>query len=51
MQIEVCRSAYLDDALREPGRGMAAVVRALSGLVRRMAEELATGRRLPQAAE
>lgn len=51
MQIEVCRSIYLDAQLREPGAGLAAVVRVLSGLVRRMAEELATGRSLPQAAE
>lgn len=51
LQVEVCRSAYLDDALREPGPGLAAVSRALAGLVRRMAEELAAGRRLPQAAE
>ncbi len=51
MQVEVCRSTYLDAQLREPGPGMAAVVRVLAGLVRRMAEELATGRSLPQAAE
>ncbi|MEO6387481.1 MAG: N-formylglutamate amidohydrolase [Croceibacterium sp.] len=50
MQIEVCRSIYLDDSLREPGPGMAAVARVLAGLVRRMALELA-GRSLPQAAE
>ena len=51
MQVEVCRSTYLDSHLREPGPGLAAVVRVLSGLVRRMAEELAGGRSLPQAAE
>jgi len=51
MQVEVCRSTYLDAQLREPGQGLAAVVRVLSGLVRRMAEELVAGRRLPQAAE
>ena len=51
LQVEVCRSAYLDAHLREPGPGLAAVARVLSGLVRRMAEELAGGRSMPQAAE
>ena len=51
MQVEICRSTYLDAQLREPGPGLAAVARVLAGLVRRMAEELAVGRSLPQAAE
>jgi N-formylglutamate amidohydrolase len=55
LQVEVCRSAYLDARLSEPGGGMAGVVRVLAGLVRRMAEELAPlsglNRSLPQAAE
>jgi N-formylglutamate amidohydrolase len=51
MQVEICRSTYLDAPLREPGPGLAAVARTLGGLVRRMAEELAAGRSLPQAAE
>jgi len=51
LQVEICRSAYLDAQLHEPGPGLAAVARVLSGLVRRMAEELAAGRSLPQAAE
>ena len=51
LQLEICRSAYLDAELREPSQGLAAVVRVLVGLVRRMAEELAVGRSLPQAAE
>lgn len=51
MQLEVCRSAYLDAALREPGPGLAAVARILSRLVRRVAGELAAGRGLQQAAE
>jgi N-formylglutamate amidohydrolase len=51
LQVEVCRSAYLDGSLREPGPGLPAVARSLASLVRRMAEELAAGRRLPQAAE
>lgn len=51
LQIEVCRSAYLDAALREPGPGIAAVSRVLARLVRRMAGELVGGRGLQQAAE
>jgi len=51
LQVEICRSAYLDAQLHEPGPGLAAVTRVLSGLVRRIAEELAAGRSLPQAAE
>jgi len=51
MQVEVCRSTYLDADLREPGQGLAAVASVLAGLVRRMAEELASDRRLPMAAE
>lgn len=51
LQIEICRSAYLDVRLQEPGAGLAAVARVMAGLVRRLAEELATGRALPQAAE
>jgi len=51
LQVEVCRSAYLDAPMHEPGPGLAAVVRVLAGLVRRMAEEPAAGRSLPQAAE
>jgi N-formylglutamate amidohydrolase len=51
MQVEICRSTYLDAQLREPGAGLAAVARVLAGLVRRMAEELAAGRSLQQAAE
>jgi len=51
LQVEICRSAYLDPQLREPGPGLAAVTRVLTGLVRRLAEELAASRRLPQAAE
>ncbi|AKH41241.1 N-formylglutamate amidohydrolase [Croceibacterium atlanticum] len=51
MQIEVCRTAYLDSQMREPGKGMAAVVRDLAGLVRRLSSVLAAGRSVPQAAE
>lgn len=51
LQIEVCRSAYLDERLQEPGPGLARVAGVLSGLVRRMAEELAGGESLRQAAE
>jgi N-formylglutamate amidohydrolase len=51
IQIEICRSAYLDARLQEPGAGLSAVARLMTGLVRRLAEELAAGRSLPQAAE
>jgi N-formylglutamate amidohydrolase len=51
VQVEICRSLYLDAHLREPGAGLAAVARVLAGLVRRLADELSAGRRLPQAAE
>jgi N-formylglutamate amidohydrolase len=51
LQVEICRSAYLDSQMHEPGPGLAAVTRVLAGLVRRIAEELAAGRSLPQAAE
>lgn len=51
LQVEICRSAYLDAHLHEPGPGMAEVARLLAGLVRRLAGELAACRNLPQAAE
>ena len=51
LQVEICRSAYLDAKLREPGPGLAPVAGVLTGLVRRLAEELAAAGRLPQAAE
>lgn len=51
VQVEVCRTTYLDEHLREPGPGLADVVRVLTGMVRRLADELAAGRQLPQAAE
>lgn len=52
MQLEVCRSAYLDGELREPGSGLPDVVRIVSGLVRRFADELArTMGGLAEAAE
>lgn len=52
MQLEICRAAYLDDALCEPGPGLAGVVQVLTGLVRRLADELSEGSPdLAQAAE
>jgi N-formylglutamate amidohydrolase len=54
LQLEVCRGAYLDARMREPGAGFAAVVEVVSGLVRRFAEEVAAlgrGAGLAQAAE
>jgi N-formylglutamate amidohydrolase len=51
LQVEICRSAYLDAQLQEPGPGLAAVARVMAGLVRRLAEKLAADRSVPQAAE
>jgi len=51
MQIEVCRSAYLDSRLSDPGPGLAAVARVLAALVRRLAADLGFGQRMAQAAE
>lgn len=50
-QIEVCRTAYLDSQLSEPGHGVSSVVRVLAGLVRRIAQEIAISRGWSQAAE
>jgi N-formylglutamate amidohydrolase len=41
VQLEIDRSSYLDSHLAEPGRGFAAMVHLLTGLVRRLAGEVA----------
>lgn len=52
LQLEICRSAYLDHDLREPGIGLPAVVDAVTAFVRRMADELAgSSNGMAQAAE
>lgn len=52
MQVEVCRTAYLDPALREPGEGLEGVAQVLAGMVRRLAQELGSqAMPLAQAAE
>lgn len=54
LQIEVCRSTYLDARLDQPSARVAAIVKLLSGLVRTLGAEVATmaGRGpLAQAAE
>jgi N-formylglutamate amidohydrolase len=54
MQIEICRSLYLDSRLAEPGPDIERVIAILVRLVRRLAGEVAAlGRinQLPQAAE
>lgn len=57
MQLEVDRSSYLDSRLAEPGSGFGGMVDLLSGLVRRLAGEVAAlggltpGRRWAEAAE
>lgn len=42
IQIEVCRSAYLDAQLDQPGPRLPAVARALAGTVRALAREVAS---------
>jgi len=54
MQLEICRSTYLDGRLAEPGPGLEDTIALLTGLVRRLAGEVAAlgrGSQLPQAAE
>jgi N-formylglutamate amidohydrolase len=54
VQVEVCRAAYLDHRLAEPGEGLAAMGAALAELVRVMGAETALlggGESLRQAAE
>ena len=52
MQIEVCRSVYLDERLERPGPALEATAAVLAGLVRRLADEMATlGHAFRQAAE
>jgi N-formylglutamate amidohydrolase len=52
LQLEMCRTAYLDQALREPGAGMEAVAALVSELVAALAARLDDGwDTLPQAAE
>jgi N-formylglutamate amidohydrolase len=41
LQLEIDRSSYLDSRLTEPGNGFAAMVHLLTGLVRRLASEVA----------
>jgi N-formylglutamate amidohydrolase len=52
LQVEICRAAYLDERLSEPGPGFDAIVALLTGLVRRLASEFAgLGSAMRQAAE
>lgn len=52
LQVEICRTVYLDDQLREPGPGFDVVSELLIGLVRRLASEFgALGGATRQAAE
>jgi N-formylglutamate amidohydrolase len=52
LQLEICRTSYLDQALRETGEGLGMVVEHVAGLVRRLAEELTSSiGSMPQAAE
>jgi N-formylglutamate amidohydrolase len=52
MQVEVCRSTYLDERLDEPGPQLESISTILAGLVRRLADEMAVlGQDCRQAAE
>lgn len=56
LQLEIDRSRYLDGRLAEPGQGFAAMVDLLTGLVRKLADEVAelgqaSGGTWPLAAE
>lgn len=52
LQIEICRSRYLDARFDEPSGRFGGVARLLSGLVRMLADDVARrGDRLPLAAE
>lgn len=53
LQVEVCRSSYLDARMAEPSARFAGVARTLAGLVRALAGEVSAmgGARLPLAAE
>lgn len=42
IQLEIDRSSYLDARLIEPGAGFATIVQLLAGLVRRLAQDVAT---------
>ena len=49
LQLEIDRSSYLDSRLAEPGRGFAAMAHLLTGLVRRLAAEVAERGQLESA--
>ncbi len=57
LQLEIDRSSYLDSRMAEPGKGFAAMVQLLAGLVRRLAADVAalgqmqSASQWPQAAE
>lgn len=54
LQVEVCRSTYLDDRMDQPTANLAPLARMLAGLVRELGAEtarLGTNGQLPQAAE
>ncbi len=52
LQLEICRSAYLDEQLIDPGAGLEDVAQTLVGCVRKLADELSSGlKTVAQAAE
>lgn len=51
LQLEVCRATYLDAQLSEPGSGLDDIISKLTGLVRRLADEMGGRHAFLQAAE
>ncbi|MEP6868232.1 MAG: N-formylglutamate amidohydrolase [Novosphingobium sp.] len=51
LQLEIDRTSYLDGRLSEPGRGLQPMIHLLSGLIRRLAGEVAELGRLTRGAE
>ncbi|KLE33582.1 N-formylglutamate amidohydrolase [Aurantiacibacter gangjinensis] len=52
MQLEICRATYLDAGLREPSAGVDEVAQTVTGLIRRLADQMTRGAQgFAQAAE
>jgi len=54
LQLEICRTAYLDDSLDQPSAGLPIIANMIAGLVRELADtttRLGQGINYPQAAE
>lgn len=51
LQLELCRAAYLDAEFNAPGPGMEGMIALLTGLVRRLADEVSGAAGFAEAAE